>query len=71
MSPLSRTVRSSFVLGLLFLALPVVAGAQEEVPGAAAPSAREWLVAHNAEAVHLNRVAMGVLLALLRQGPEG
>ncbi|MCP3136673.1 DUF6992 family protein [Pyxidicoccus xibeiensis] len=59
MSPLSRSVRSSLVLGLLFLALPVVA--QEQVPEPAAPSAREWLAAHNAEAVHLNRVAMGVL----------
>jgi hypothetical protein len=61
MSPLSRSVRSSLVLGLLFLALPLVAGGQEVVVPPGPPSAREWLAAHNAEAVHLNRVAMGVL----------
>lgn len=61
MSPLSRAVRSSLVLGLLFLALPLVAGAQDSVPEPVPPSAREWLAAHNAEAVRLNRVAMGVL----------
>ncbi len=61
MSPLSRAVRSSLVLGLLFVALPLVAGAQEVPPEPVPPSAREWLAAHNAEAVRLNRVAMGVL----------
>ncbi|MFP2907296.1 DUF6992 family protein [Pyxidicoccus sp. 3LFB2] len=61
MSPLSRAVRSCLVLGLLFLALPFVAGAQEVTPAPVPPSAREWLAAHNAEAVRLNRVAMGVL----------
>ncbi|HZI11611.1 MAG TPA: hypothetical protein VE153_14615 [Myxococcus sp.] len=62
MSPLSRAVRSSLVLGLLLLAVPLVAWGQEPVaPAAAPPSAKEWLARHNAEAVHLNRVAMGVL----------
>jgi len=60
MPPLSRAVRSSLVLGLLFLALPLVAGAQQVPPEAMPPSAREWLATHNAEAVRLNRVAMGV-----------
>lgn len=61
MSPLSRAARSSLVLALLFLAVPLVAGGQEVASPPVPPSAREWLATHNEEATRLNRVAMGVL----------
>ncbi|MBZ4333930.1 hypothetical protein NR800_26200 [Corallococcus interemptor] len=51
----ARLVRSCCVLVLLFFAMPGVA---QETP---APDAKAWLAEHNAEAVRVNRTAMGIL----------
>ncbi|MCY1032969.1 hypothetical protein OV207_15970 [Corallococcus sp. BB11-1] len=55
----ARLVRSCFVLVLLFLAMPWAAQGQEST--APPTDGKAWLAEHNAEAVRVNRTAMGIL----------
>ncbi|RYZ42121.1 MAG: hypothetical protein EOO71_09165 [Myxococcaceae bacterium] len=55
----ARLVRSCCVLVLLFLAMPWAAQGQEAVVPPV--DGKAWLAEHNAEAVRVNRVAMGIL----------
>ena len=57
----ARLARSCFVLVLLFLAMPWVAQGQEAPVPAPPGDEKAWLAQHNAEAVRVNRTAMGIL----------